>query len=691
RGEELAPNLEERGTRSDNTRGETRPANARERNIRFRALVRDAPEEPGVYLMKDAEGMVIYVGKAKILRNRLSSYFSGHKDIKTRHLVARIETMEWIIAASEYEALLLESTLIKRLTPRYNINLKDGKTYPSIRITKEAFPRVFRTRRIIDDGSRYFGPFPSADLIDTYLDLVKRLFPLRRCVNMKAHKDVCMYWHIGRCSGPCVGKITAEEYAIHIAEVEKLLSGDTEALLASLRKRMAAAAVSLKFEEAARLRDSLRAIEDFRGKTGAVDNDPEGRDYVAWAADGELVTFAVFQMRGGSLTGRDLFRSRVASAEDEALVTFLMSYYGKERLPPAKVFVSALAPGLVEADQAAEASGAPPPFSDLPLVEAWFERELGVAAAIITPAMLHDSVEAPAAPSSAGHEKRHAAALAMAAQNAREDLAKQRRELGDPAAILELKSVLGLSHAPERIEGFDIAHLEGRHMVASLVSFKNGIPDRKNYRSFNIRSLEGKVDDFAAIREAVARRYTRLVNEDAELPDLVLVDGGRGQVSAAKEILDALGLDCDLAGLAKRQEEIWLPGRGDPVVLPHDSPALRVLVAVRDETHRFATGRNQRQRAGDLKFGILESVEGVGPERAKRLLRVFGSIDLIRKASAADIASAGKLGAKVAERVKAALAGRVALGPGPATDPQAAAPAPGGNLAAEREPDYKLK
>ncbi|MFZ4617583.1 MAG: excinuclease ABC subunit UvrC, partial [Rectinemataceae bacterium] len=724
-GEARPPNLEERGTRSDTSMGETRPINARERSVRFRALVREAPEEPGVYLMKDAEGLVIYVGKAKVLRNRLSSYFSGRKDVKTRHLVARIETIEWIIAASEYEALLLESTLIKRLTPRYNINLKDGKTYPSIRITNEAFPRVFRTRRIIDDGSRYFGPFPSADLIDTYLDLVKRLFPLRRCVNMKAHKDVCMYWHIGRCAGPCVGKITREEYAIHIAEVEKLLSGDTEALLASLRERMAAAAGSLKFEEAARLRDSLRAIEDFRGKTGSVDNDPEGRDYIAWAADGELVTFAVFQMRGGSLTGRDLYRSCVASAEDEALVSFLMSYYGKERLPPAKVFVSALTAALAEGDQAAEASGVPLPTSDLPLVETWFERELGVSAAIITPAGFH-AAAGPAAEGhdTAGHEKRHAAALAMAAQNAHEDLAKRRRELGDPAAIAELKSVLGLSRAPERIEGFDIAHLEGRHMVASLVSFRNGIPDRKNYRSFNIRSLEGKVDDFAAIREAVARRYTRLVNEDAELPDLVLVDGGRGQVSAAKEILDALGLDCDLAGLAKRQEEIWLPGRGEAVVLPHDSPALRVLVAVRDETHRFATGRNQRQRAGELKFGILESVEGVGPQRAGRLLRVFGSLELIGKASVADIASAGKLGATVAERIKSALAGRAVIEPGPAAAarasaargtatrgagpkpatarganakaaPQAAAPAPEGavkgNLAAEREPDYKAK
>ena len=632
-------------------------------------MVKEAPEEPGVYLMKDGEGEIIYVGKAKVLRNRLSSYFSGRKDVKTRHLVARIETIEWIIAASEYDALLLENNLIKRHNPRYNINLKDGKTYPSVRLTNEAFPRVFRTRRIIDDGSQYFGPFPSADTIDTYLDLIKRLFPLRRCVDLRKHKDACMYWHIGRCSAPCIGKVTEEEYAVYVDEVRKLLSGETEALLASLHDRMAGASSSLRFEEAARLRDAIRAIEEFEGRAGTEDHDPEGRDYIAWTADGELLSYVVFQMRGGRMTGRDLYRTRAAAGETEALASFLMSYYSPERKPPAKVFVQSTESAGSESAEDEESR------DDLSLVSAWFLRELGTSAAILTPGDFPD-------------ERRHAVTIALAAQNAREDLAKRRRELGDPAALAALKEALGLSRTPERIEGFDIAQLSGKHTVSSLVSFRNGIPDKKNYRIFKIKSLEGAIDDFASIREAVARRYTKLVNEDAELPDLVLVDGGKGQVSAAKEILDTLGLDCDLAGLAKREEEIWLPGRSEPVVLPHDSPALRVLVAVRDETHRFATGHNQRLRAADIKFGILEEIEGVGPERAKRLLRVFGSLDLLGKAPVEDIASAGKLGKAVAQRVKSALEERErALG----ASQSPGTPEKFAQEAAERGPDWRPK
>ncbi len=592
---------------------------------RFRALVRQAPLEPGVYLMRDAEGTIIYVGKAKILRNRLSSYFTGRKEAKTRHLVSRVESIEWIIAGSEYEALLLENTLIKKHAPRYNINLKDGKTYPSVRVTAEEYPRVFRTRRIIRDGSLYYGPFPSADLIDTYLDLVKRLFPLRRCAVMRKRENPCMYYHIGRCAGPCAGKIPKEDYGRRVEEVKKLLAGETEALLADLRAQMAAASVEMKFEEAARLRDAVQAIELFAGRSSAVDHDPEARDYVAWAADGEFVDYVVFQMREGRLSGRDLYRSKLYAPEEEALPGFLMSYYSADRRPPPRVFVM---------------KGA-----ELGLVAEYFEREFSQRVEFALPA-----------------ERRHEAAMNLAAQNATEDLAKRRREQGDAAALEELRRELDLSALPSRIEGFDIAQLGGKHTVASLVSFRDGVPDKKNYRYFKIRSLEGAIDDFGAIREAVARRYTKLVNEEAELPDLVLVDGGAGQVSAAKEILDGLGVDCDLAGLAKREEEIYLPGRPEPVVLPLDSAALRVLVALRDEAHRFATGLNQKLRAADLKFGILEAVEGVGPARARRLMRVFGSLDLVASASAESLAKAGGMGLEVAARLKEALAARTRAG-----------------------------
>jgi len=430
-----------------------------------------------------------------------------------------------------------------------------------------------------------------------------------------------MYYHIGRCAGPCAGKISKEDYGRRVEEVKKLLAGETEALLAELRAEMAAASTEMKFEEAARLRDAVQAIELFAGRSSAVDFDPEARDYVAWAADGELVDYVVFQMREGKLAGRDLYRSRLYASEEEALGGFLMSYYGPDRLPPPRVFAMKLA--------------------ELGLVSEYFGRELGQRVEFALPA-----------------ERRHEVVMALAAQNAAEDLAKRRRELGDAAALEELRRALDLSSTPGRIEGFDIAQLGGKHTVASLITFRDGIPDKSGYRYFKIKSLEGEIDDFGAIREAVARRYTRLVNEEAELPDLVLVDGGAGQVSAAKEILDGLGVDCDLAGLAKENEEIYLPGRSEPVVLPKDSPALRVLVAVRDETHRFATGLNQKLRAAELKFGLLEAVEGVGPARARRLMRVFGSLDLMAEAPAESLAKAGGMGIEVAQRVKAALESR---------------------------------
>ncbi len=603
----------------DNTKAAGKPRDAR--LARLKALVRAAPQSSGVYLMRSAEGEVIYIGKAKVLRNRLISYFSGRKDVKTRHLVSKIDSIEWIIAASEYEALLLENTLIKQHTPKYNINLKDGKTYPSVRITNEDFPRVFRTRRIIRDGSLYFGPFPSAETIDLYLDMIKKIFPLRRCAVMRPREHPCMYYHIGRCSGPCAGRITKEAYSVYIDEIKKLLSGETDSLLAELRSEMDSAARNLHFEEAARLRDAIQAIELFVGRSSAVDFDPESRDYIAWAADGEIVSFVVFQMRDGRLSGRDLLRGKLYGTEEEALQSFLVSYYSQDRRPPPKVFIQRPA--------------------ELALIAEYFQRELGDTVVFSTPS-----------------EKRHEAAMALAAQNAAEDLAKRRREIGDMAALDELRSALGLSSLPVTIEGFDIAQLGGRHTVASLVSFRNGVPDKKNYRYFKIKSLDGAIDDFAAIREAVARRYTRLVNEGIDLPDLILIDGGPGQVSAAKEILDALGVDSDLAGLAKRHEEVYLPGKSEPLILPLDSPALRVLVAVRDETHRFATGLNQRLRSADLRFGVLENIEGVGAARARRLMREFGSLEMIAAASEEGIARAGGMDGKVARRVKEALAAR---------------------------------
>ena len=591
----------------------------------MRNSAKQAPEAPGVYLWKDPEGVVIYVGKAKSLKARLASYFSGKREIKTRVLVSKAETLEWILTETEYEALLLENNLIKQYSPRYNINLKDGKTYPAIRITNEEYPRVFRTRRIVDDGSRYFGPYPSADVIDRYLDLVRRLFPLRRCKTLRKRETPCMYYHIGRCGAPCAGKTTREEYARQVERVATLLSGDTEALSAALKADMEAASAELRFEKAAALRDTIQAIEAFRGDSGVVDFAYGDRDYVAWALDGSLADFVVFQTRSGRLVGRDLFRERSFGSEAEAAAEFLTAYYGRDRVPPPEVFVK-------------DASG-------LGLAADFLRRETGSDFVLSTPG-----------------ERRHEAALAMAEHNAREDLSKRRREAGDLEALESLRAALGLESLPELIEGFDIAQLSGKHTVASLVSFRNGAPNKKGYRVYKIKSLDGAIDDFAAMREATARHYTRVANEGADAPDLVLIDGGRGQVSAACDIIDALGLDVTVVGLAKENEELWPRGAKEPVVMPKDSAGLRLVVAVRDEAHRFATGMNQRLRGKAVGFPVLEAVRGVGPTRAKRIMEAFGSLKSVAEAEPAYIASRSGLDAAAAAAVKAAAARAAAAG-----------------------------
>jgi excinuclease ABC subunit C len=585
---------------------------------KLKAAALDAPTEPGVYIMKDIDGEIIYVGKAKSLKNRLKSYFSGEKDIKTATLLRRINSFETIIVQSEYEALLLENTLIKQHSPKYNINLKDGKTYPVIRITHEDFPRIFRTRRIIQDKSLYFGPFADVQSVNTIMELIDKLFPLRKCKTIKKNGP-CMYYHIGRCMAPCCGKISVKDYSQHVERVQKLLSGETEALIIDLTLKMHEAARVTQFEQAAQIRNTIRAIEKLAGEDSSVEDlNLEDRDYIAWTANGVLATFTVFSMRGGKMTGRDLYRTRSAADEWESLEIFITSYYDNLHHPPGKIYIQNYL------------------SQNLELVQNWFKEKFGCEPQLLSPA-----------------EKHHAAIMAMAKQNAEEDLRKRLKERGVGPAIDELMRVLSLKSRPERIEGFDIAQLDGKHPVASLISFKNGIPDRKNYRYFKLRTVIGIVDDFASMREVVRRRYSRLIREGKELPDLILVDGGIGQVNAAKGVLDELGADCGLVGLAKREEELWLPSAKEPLVLSRQSEALKVLQHIRDECHRFATGFNQRLRSKDLFFPILESVEGVGHKRAAAIMKAYESIANIAAADIKEIAERCRISENTARAVRA--------------------------------------
>lgn len=584
--------------------------------------IREFPRSSGVYVMRNARGSVIYVGKAKNLRARVGSYFAGEKDVKTAFLIDRVRDIEVILTANEYEALVLENNLIKKHRPRFNINLKDGKSYPVIRITDETFPRVFRTRTIVRDGSTYFGPYPDVKAVDLYIELIRKLFPLRRCRTLKNREAPCLYHHIGRCPAPCVGKITEDEYGKTVRKVRSLLSGRTAGLRKELEREMQAASAALAFEKAAELRDGLAALDVLDAEPTVMDFREESRDYVGRAISGRLVVFAVMQMRGGKILGREIYVNEYAGDPAEALPEFLALYYAETgRETPDRLYLY-------------EDPGA--------LVREFFRHRPG------------GREPAVAVPKS----KRDRAVLAMVAQNAEAELDRRIRDEGDIPALEELKRVLSLPKTPKRIEGFDISQLGGRHTVASLISFLDGRPDRAGYRHYRIRSTAGGVDDYKAIAEVVGRRYQRVKNEGLPRPDLILVDGGKGQVSAARSVLKLLDMadEIPLVGLAKKEEELWLPDSDSPVRLPEGDPGLRILQQVRDETHRFATGYNKRLREKGLTLSTLEGVPGIGAKRSRKLLTTFGSLEHIYEKSAEDIAATAGVGLEVAETVKDFLA-----------------------------------
>lgn len=590
--------------------------------------ISDFPDSPGVYLMRNDDNRIIYVGKAKRLRSRVRSYFLSGRDIKTTALVGKIRKIDFIVTDNEYEALILENNLIKEHNPRYNINLKDGKTYPVIRITNDEYPRIFRTRRIIHDGSDYFGPFADVKAIDQYLELVDTLFPLRKCKGtLKKRSHPCLYYHINKCPGPCADLISRADYQKQVQEIRKLFQEPPEEMAKDIETRMTAAAQKLQFEKAAELRDSLRAFQSISSNQLVNDFDPESRDYAASHEHEGLMSFVVFQMRQGKLVGTDIFRSRNFSGQDlsEATGQFIMRYYQELRSAPRRLYVR---PGSI----------------DKPTLGRFFSEELA------KPVNDDESegrdfvtlIESP-------QDKRDMSLLQMAEENARQDSFKRAREIGDEEGIGELKKVFRLPKLPRRIEGFDIAQLNGKYTVAALVSFQNGVPDKKEYRHFNIKSLKGKIDDYESMREAVARRYSRILNEGGQMPDLIVIDGGKGQLNAACEILESLGLKGQpILALAKREEEVFLPGRSQGVILPQGTPGLRVLQAVRDETHRFGTGLNQRQRSHDLDLKASQ-VDGFGPRRSQQLLAEFTSYEQALEAGVDEIHRRTGIPLKVAE------------------------------------------
>ena len=562
-----------------------------------------APQSSGVYLWRNEEGTIIYVGKAKNLKNRLTSYFTGQKTIKTRLLVSRAASIEYITTANEYEALLLENNLIKQHSPRYNICLKDGKSYPVLRITNEDFPKIFRTRRILQDGSLYFGPYPNVNALDTFIENIYRLYPVRHCRTLHKRETPCLYYHMKQCKAPCCGKIDKEDYQKNIEEITSLLSGQADQTIEKMTTQMKAASADLDFEKAARLRDGIKALMILQNQNIVESFDAEDCDYIAHYSEGELVSFTVLKVRQGKLLGRENYRVESLNEDDELLAEFMAAYYEDSRQLPPRIYV--------------------PTTAQQEFIERWLSEAMKVDTKIIVPG---------------DNDKKDIAALNMARENAHEDIIRRLRDRGDTPAMEELKNLLGLDTLPIRIEGFDIAHIGGKFPVASLISFYNGNPDKKNYRYFRLKNTDGIIDDFESMREATTRRYTRLLNEQADLPDLIMIDGGIGQVNAVENVLKSLNLDIPIVGLAEKNEDLYLPGNSTPIQLPKRSDGLRLLQRVRDECHRFATSRNQNLRTKENTQTIFLELPGVGEKRAAALQKTFITIEGLATAQESAIA-----------------------------------------------------
>lgn len=585
-------------------------------------VAHNLPDNPGVYLMKDEGGNVIYVGKAKNLKRRVSQYFLPNRDLKTSALVEKIRFIDHIITGNDYEALVLENNLIKKYNPHYNILLKDGKSYPVIRITHEDFPKVFKTRRIIKDGSLYYGPYPEPERLNQYLGLIDEIFKLRKCsVPLRKKKQPCLYYHIGRCEAPCCGRISKEEYGKSISKIKKILSGNNSELEIQIREEMYAASENLDYETAGKKRDLLYTLQSV-SKPQMVEDYSKGsgnRDYAAIEMRHPLCTVSIMQFREGKLIGKALYRANTLGDESETLSSFLLQYYDESRQLPSELYVSH--------------------DIDIELVKKYFEEQLNGSINVYTP-----------------KDGKNFRILRMALENAKEDVEKRLKSKDNSHGLQILMDICGLEKPPSLIEGFDIAQLHGKYTVSSLISFKDGNPNPSGYRRFNIKSLNGEIDDYQSIREAVYRRYSRVLSENLQVPDLIMIDGGKGQVNVAREVLDSIGLaTTPVVGLAKEFETIVFDDDRPDLRLDHSNEGLRILIAVRDECHRFATSANQAMRSKEVSFRLLESVPGIGKQRSRKIMEVFSGLDELLNLPEDEIIRRTGLSQKIVQALKSKL------------------------------------
>ena len=605
------------------------------------------PTGPGVYLWKDAEGIVLYVGKAKQLRSRVRSYWAQDHDAspKTRGLLRNVRDLETIVVPTESHALILEATLIKEYRPRFNIALRDDKSYPYIKVTvQEPFPRVLVTRRLLDDGARYFGPYTDVGGMRKALNVVKRIFTVRSChyaLPREAPERPCLDFFIKRCQAPCVGYQSSEDYRVMIDEVVWFLDGRTSDVVRRVRERMLDASERLDFERAGEMRDALRHLEKMEEPTVVLEVEGGDRDVVGYARDGEDACVVVLRIRGGTLLARDHRLVEHAEGEEDGAVlgACLAQWYRTAEARAADLLV-------------------PFDFEDRESLETSLEWT---------------RIRVP-------QRGPRRALVDLADQNARhllEEFKLAALEADERAAdpVYELQRELGLARLPRSLVCFDISHAQGTDVVASAVWFENARPKRAEYRKFKIASFEGN-DDFRAMNEVVTRYFTRRLAEAKQLPDLAVIDGGKGQLGKAREALDALGVtQVALISLAKREEEIFLPGRSDSVRLPKRSPALRMLQQARDEAHRFAITFQRQKRAARTITSELLKIPGVGPTKRRALLTAFGSVQGVREATVEQVAGIPGFAPASARRLLLALGVDLPPLPSAAAEAEAVSPA----------------
>ena len=582
------------------------------------------PGRPGVYLFQDAAGKVLYVGKARVLRDRVRSYFQTGRpaELHRTRLVEAIADLELVVTDSEMEALALENNLIKRHQPPYNVRLRDDKNHPYLKLTlAETYPRLYVVRRPAEDGNAYGGPYIPASLGRRTASLVRKLFGIRTCKETLDGKRPrpCLQYQIKRCIAPCVAELSSlERYRRSCEDARLFLEGRTEEVTRRLREQMAAAAGAERYEEAASLRDQVQALVRLEAPQKITTTEIEERDLIAAHVEGERAAVQVWSVRDGKVVAREGFLLDRLTEPDAVLAETLQQYYAGGRYVPREVVV----PGEIP---------------DRELLEAWLAARRGTAVRIHVPQR--------------GEKLRLVELVVRNARLAYELEWKQARRQSQEL-LRALRDLVDLEVDPQRIECFDISNIQGADIVASMVVFENGLPKKADYRKFRIKSVAGAPDDLASMREVVGRRYKRLLEEGKELPDLVLIDGGKGQLGAAVAALEELGLgEQAVVSLAKREELIYVRGRDEPLALPRSSPVLQLVQRVRDEAHRFAIGFHRQVRSRRTIASELDDIAGIGPARRRKLLSAFGSLRGVRGATEGELA--GVVGKATAARLRA--------------------------------------